>query len=200
MINEKQILEDAYTLISELWCSPQDVDMKELKKDSEGVIPALENIEGNCALLLFKFLNSKPIPEEKYIEFFELEPKCSLYLGSHSFDEPKTCAGAGVSDRNKYMIDLNGIYKHFGQEISGRELPDYLPLMVNFLSLTVRKNDDLIREKFISEYVLPFLPPMRKRLEELKTPYLHLFDALEKVINYDLSRKSLTLKEKTYVE
>jgi hypothetical protein len=26
-----------------------------------------------------------------------------------------TCANAAVSDRNGYMIDLTGIYKHFGQ-------------------------------------------------------------------------------------
>jgi nitrate reductase assembly molybdenum cofactor insertion protein NarJ len=57
--------------------------------------------------------------------------------------------------------------------------------MVDFLSLTYESKDDPVRDKLINEYFLPFLSPMRKRLDELKTPYLHLLDALEKIINIE---------------
>jgi nitrate reductase delta subunit len=83
------------------------------------------------------------------------------------------------------MIELTGIYKHFGQIPDGSELPDYLPLMVDFLSLTAMSSDDPIREKLLNEYILPFLPPMRARLVELGTPYLYLLDALEKIANLE---------------
>ena len=65
---------------------------------------------------------------------------------------PKTCANAAVSDRNGYMIELVGIYNHFGQKPNEKELPDYLPLMVDFLSMTTESRDDPIRDKLIKEY------------------------------------------------
>lgn len=94
------------------------------------------------------------------------------------------------------MIDIRGIYGHFKQAINGSELPDYLPLMVDFLSLTTEARNDVIRNKFISEYMLPYMPPLRKHLEELKTPYVHLFDALERIIKLD-SPSAAIPKEKT---
>jgi len=129
-----------------------------------------------------------------------LDPQCPLYLGSHTYDEPTTCATAAVSDRNEYMIELGGIYSHFGRKTNGKELPDYLPLMVDFLSLTTKSKDDPVRGKFINEYILPFLPPMRARLEELKTPYLHLFDALGKVISIEGETQPFSEQREQQVE
>jgi len=192
-----QVVKDVYALISELWCSPPEADAEraEIKKDGERVLEGLKTIDEESAKRLSSFLKEDTISDEDYIELFELQPKCPLYLGSHTFDEPKTCANAAVSDRNGYMIELIGIYRHFGQTISGGELPDYLPLMVDFLSLTAESRDDPIRGKFIDEYVLPFLPPMRSRLEELETSYLHLLDTLEKVIDLDLKTQVLPTQQ-----
>jgi nitrate reductase delta subunit len=189
-----QVLKDAYALIADLWCSPPETDAEreEVAKDADRVVGGLESIDKESATLLSDFLKENTISEEDYIDLFELEPKCPLYLGSHTYDEPKTCANAAVSDRNGYMIELQGIYKHFGQVLDGSELPDYLPLMVEFLSLTVESRDDPVRGKLIDEYILPFLPPMRSRLEELETPYLHLLGALEKVMSVDLKAHPLS--------
>ncbi len=136
--------------------------------------------------MLQKFIEENTISEESYIDLFELDPKCPLYLGTHSYDEPKTCAGAGVSDRNKYMIELRAIYKHFEKIADEKELPDYLPLMIDFLSLTIDSKKDSVRGKFINEYLLPFLPPVQSKLKELKTPYVYLINALDKITNIDL--------------
>jgi len=190
----KQIVKATYTLIADLWCSPpeSDAEREEIKKDAMRVVEGLESIDKESAMLLSDFLEENTVSEEDYIDLFELEPKCALYLGSHKYDEPKTCANAAVSDRNGYMIELAGIYRHFGQVLDGKELPDYLPLMVEFLSLTVESRDDPVRSKLIDEYILPFLPPMRSRLEELETPYLHLLDALVRVIGVDLNEQPLS--------
>ncbi len=194
---EDQILGDVYSVISELWCSPPETEerVQEIRRDAEGVVERLRSIDEESANCLSRFLEEEAMSEEDYIDAFELDPQCPLYLGSHTFDEPKTCANAAVSDRNGYMIELIGIYRHFGQSISGGELPDYLPLMIDFLSLTAESRDDPIRGKFIDEYVLPYLPPMRSRLEKLETPYLHLLDALEKVIDLDLKTQALPTQQ-----
>ena len=195
--NGNQVVKDVYALIGELWCSPPEADTEraKTKKDAERVLAGLETVDKKSAKLLSIFLKEETISDEDYIDLFELQPQCPLYLGSHTFDEPKTCANAAVSDRNEYMIELIGIYRHFGQSINGGELPDYLPLMVDFLSLTAESKDDPIRGKFIDEYILPFLPPIRSRLEELETPYLHLLSALEKVIDLDLKTQALPTEQ-----
>ena len=196
-LDRKQILQDVYALIAELWCNPLDSDINKggIDNDTKEVVTRLADIDEESAELLTTFLGEQAILEEDYIDLFELDPKCPLYLGSHSYDEPKTCANSAVSDRNEYMIELAGVYGHFGQKNNGMELPDYLPLMVDFLSLTADSESESVRDKFINEYLLPFLPPLRSRLEELKTHYLHLLDALERVINIELSEKPISVEQ-----
>jgi nitrate reductase delta subunit len=200
--NGNQVFKDVYALIAELWCSPpeEDAERVEFRKEAEKVVKRLERIDDESAMLLSRFLGENDISEEDYIDLFELDPQCPLYLGSHTYDEPTTCATAAVSDRNEYMIELGGIYNHFGRKPNGTELPDYLPLMVDFLSLTADSKDDPVRDKFIEEYILALLPPMRTRLEGLETPYLHLLDALEKVINIEQKTHPLSTQRKQKVE
>jgi len=201
-MESNQILKDVYSLMAELWCSPSEMNAKkdEIKKDTKGVIKKLENINKESAMLLRKFLEENTISDESYIDLFELDPQCALYLGSHKYDEPKMCANAAVSDRNKYMIELKAIYKHFRKIPDEKELPDYLPLMIDFLSLTIELKDDSIRGKFIKEYLLPFLPLIHSKLKELKTPYVYLIDALDKIINIDLKTHPMLKKSEQKME
>jgi len=191
-IIKNQIIKDVYKLMSDLWCSPSDINITNIEKDGENVIKKLEEVNKEAAILLQKFIEENTISDESYIDLFELDPKCPLYLGTHSYDEPKTCAGAGVSDRNKYMIELRAIYKHFEKIADEKELPDYLPLMIDFLSLTIDSKNDSVRGKFIKEYFLPFLPPLQSKLKELKTPYVYLIDALDKIMNIDLETQLMS--------
>ena len=201
-LDREQILKEVYALIAALWCSPAETDAasENTRIDAEELLERLEGIDKESASLLATFLNENAVAEEDYVDLFELEPQCALYLGSHSYDEPKTCGNAAVSDRNGYMIELTGIYRHFGHMPNGKDLPDYLPLMVDFLSLTAASNDDPVREKLIKEYFLPYLPPMRSRLEELKTPYLYLLDALQKIINLESKTQTLPKRHEQKVE
>ncbi len=201
-MESNQILKDVYSLMAELWCSPSEMNAKkdEIKKDTKGVIKKLENIDKESAVLLRKFLEENTISDESYIDLFELDPQCALYLGSHKYDEPKMCANAAVSDRNKYMIELKAIYKHFRKIPDEKELPDYLPLMIDFLSLTIESKDDSVRGKFIKEYLLPFLPLIHSKLKELKTPYVYLIDALNKIINIDLKTDPMLKKSEQKME
>jgi nitrate reductase delta subunit len=196
------ILKDAYLLMAALWCSPPEehAEREAIRKDAEEVVERLESVDRESAAMLSRFLGENTISEEDYIDLFELNPQCALYLGAHTYEEPKTCATAAVSDRNEYMIELVGIYRHFGQKPNGTELPDYLPLMVDFLALTTESKDDPIRTKLCNEYLLPFLPPIRSRLGELETPYRHLLDALERVINIELESKPLAKQRDQKVE
>jgi nitrate reductase molybdenum cofactor assembly chaperone len=187
--------------MAKLWCSPAEDDIQGaiIRKDAENLVKRLESVDKESAMTLSRFLEESTISEEDYIDLFELNPRCPLYLGSHTYEEPKTCATAAVSDRNEYMIELAGIYSHFGQKLNGAELPDYLPLMVDFLALTTKSSDDPVRIKLCNEYLLPLLPPMRSRLGDLETPYLHLLDALERVISVELDTQSSSAQVESHV-
>ena len=187
MNDRRQMLRNVYTVLAGLWSHPEDVDDEVSGRERE-TVAEWEPIDAEGATLLAKFLENR-ISDTEYVELFELDPRCPPYLGSHSFDEPMTCAGAAISDRNGYMLDLLGIYKHFGMTPNGKELADYLPLMVEFLALSV-DSDDPIRNKFVEEYVFPFLSPMRSKLEDLKTPYLYLCDALERALKLDMEMRT----------
>ena len=184
MSDKTQVLRDVYAALAELWSSPQDIDQEKADGLISEALARWESIDEAGPTCLSRFLQA-PVPETDYVDLFELDPRCPLYLGSHTFDEPTTCAGAATSDRNGYMLELGGIYKHFGMTLNGKELADYLPLMMEFLALSAESKDP-IRDKLIREYILPYLPPMRSKLEELKTPYLYLLDALEKALKLDL--------------
>ena len=184
MSDKTQVLRDVYAALAELWSSPQDIDQEKADGLISEALARWESIDEAGPTCLSRFLQA-PVPETDSVDLFELDPRCPLYLGSHTFDEPTTCAGAATSDRNGYMLELGGIYKHFGMTLNGKELADYLPLMMEFLALPA-ESEDPIRDKLIREYILPYLPPMRSKLEELKTPYLYLLDALERTLKFDL--------------
>ena len=112
--DSKQTLSNVYSLIAELWCSPpeDDVQRQEIKSDAEEMARRLVSIDKESAQLLSRFLQENTISDTDYIDLFELEPQCSLYLGSHSYEEPQTCANAAVSDvcqccrvRQKWLHD-----------------------------------------------------------------------------------------------
>ncbi|GIW52199.1 MAG: hypothetical protein KatS3mg081_1554 [Gemmatimonadales bacterium] len=179
------VLARGYALIAELWCNPADLDVEKVAAEGREVAKALREVDSTASSLLERFLSQYPPTEEAYVDLFELNPKCPLYLGSHVFDEPRTCAEAAVSDRNEYMLDLIGMYRHFGFSLKGKELPDFLPAMVEILALTADSQDP-IRRKFIEEYLVPFLPPLRSRLEALESSYADLLDGLKRLLALDL--------------
>ncbi|MHA2609678.1 MAG: nitrate reductase molybdenum cofactor assembly chaperone [bacterium JZ-2024 1] len=185
-MSEEFPLQTLYSYLAELWCNPSDTDAEHLKKQGKEMKAYLTAIDRECSEKLELFLQGYPCPEEEYIELFELSPQCPLYLGSFAFEEPKTCAGAAVSDRNEYMIELAAIYRHFGLALCNRELPDYLPLMTEFLGLTATRRNDPVRHKFLKEYFLSFLPPLKEKLEELHSPYAHLLHITARVAEWDL--------------
>jgi len=181
-----EVPREAYGCIAELWCSPRDVDRAALEKRTTGAVAQLQAADAEAAALLSRFLGN-PVSEEEYVELFELDPRCPLYVGSHVFEEPKTCAKAGLSERNGYMIELLGVYRHMGLSPDRSEMPDYLPLMVEFLFLSAGSQDP-VREKLIKEYMLPYLPRIRSKLDQLNTPYAGLLEALERVLRIDIAQ------------
>ncbi len=64
--------------------------------------------------------------EERYVELFDRGRAASLHLFEHLHGEGR--------DRGQAMVDLKRLYEQAGYELSSRELPDYLPVVLEYLS------------------------------------------------------------------
>jgi nitrate reductase delta subunit len=64
--------------------------------------------------------------EERYTELFDRGRALSLHLFEHLHGDSR--------DRGTAMVELKALYTAAGFELAGRELPDYLPVVLEYLS------------------------------------------------------------------
>lgn len=64
--------------------------------------------------------------QERYVALFDRTPSLALHLFEHLHGDSR--------DRGQAMADLIELYRQHGFEITASELPDFLPLFVEFLS------------------------------------------------------------------
>src|SRR5271166_3799703 len=90
--------------------------------------PLLASRERNDLLDLINDLGRGDLlgAEERYVDLFDRGRALSLNLFEHLHGESR--------DRGEAMIDLRQIYEQAGFELSARELPDYLPVVLEYLS------------------------------------------------------------------
>ncbi|MFB6267646.1 MAG: nitrate reductase molybdenum cofactor assembly chaperone [Halodesulfurarchaeum sp.] len=183
----REALAEAYELIATSFVYPEDLDTERFRRRAaEEALPRVaRELDPQVAAELSAFVDVLgDIDPDEYVSTFELSPRCPLYLGHYAFDPPETCRDIGDADRNQYMVELAGIYEHFGWGLED-ELPDYLPAMSEFLALTVDERDSELRAEFL-EKLLGFLPDARERFEDVGTPYRYPLRAFEQVAKLDL--------------
>jgi nitrate reductase delta subunit len=64
--------------------------------------------------------------EERYVELFDRGRATSLYLFEHVHGDAR--------DRGNAMVELRTIYERAGFRLTANELPDYLPVLLEYLS------------------------------------------------------------------
>lgn len=103
--------------------------------------------------------------QERYVALFDRGRKLSLHLFEHIHGESR--------DRGQAMVDLLDVYRRGGYELAAKELPDYLPLFLEFLS--TRPADEARGLLDDASHVIALLGA---RLAERQSPYAVVFDAL----------------------
>ena len=106
--------------------------------------------------------------QEAYVGLFDRSRSLSLHLFEHIHGESR--------DRGQAMINLAAHYQAHGYSIDANELPDYLPLFLEFLSLTEPEE----ATKLLSE-VAHILAAIRIRLERRQSDYAGVFQVLEEL-------------------
>ncbi len=94
--------------------------------EREALLPAAERAA------LYAFIDKLAVSElldaqEGYVALFDRNRSLSLHIYEHVHGESR--------DRGQAMVRLSELYHLHGLDIFARELPDYLPLFLEFLSL-----------------------------------------------------------------
>jgi nitrate reductase delta subunit len=103
--------------------------------------------------------------QERWINQFERSKRLALHLYEHSHGESR--------DRGQAMVNLALTYRMNGFELNAAEMPDYLPLFLEFLSVI----PEVHARRYLTEAV-EIIEVLRIRLEERDSRYSALLRAL----------------------
>ncbi len=106
--------------------------------------------------------------QERYVLLFDRTRSLSLHLFEHVHGEGR--------DRGQAMLDLKALYEKQGFDIAAAELPDFLPLFLEFLSTR-----PLEEARELLNQPLHIIAMLRKRLQKRGSVYACVFQALETV-------------------
>lgn len=123
--------------------------------------------------------------QDYYVGNFDRGRSLSLLLFEHVHGESR--------DRGQAMVDLMSVYEDKGFAIDVRELPDYIPLFLEYLSM--RPAEEV--QQWLTE-VSEILALIATRLEQRECHYAVLFNAVLSVAGLEVDRTEL--KEKVEKE
>jgi nitrate reductase molybdenum cofactor assembly chaperone NarJ/NarW len=116
--------------------------------------------------------------QSEYDGLFERGRSLALWLFEHVHGESR--------DRGQAMVDLVATYREAGLEISQHELPDYIPLFLEFLATQGKQNAQAWLQDV--EHILGLL---QCRLERRESDYAVLFEAMLTIANSKLKLEEI---------
>lgn len=129
--------------------------------------------------------------QSAYINLFDRGRSYSLHLFEHIHGESR--------DRGQAMVDLAATYQEAGLEINSNELPDFLPLFLEYLSVA---DDEIVAEHLAD--AINIIGVIGARLDEAESPYGAIFSALialsPKNPNAAEIKKAVAVKEEQSLE
>ena len=133
--------------------------------EAEGALP---KAEGRALETLMADLARSDLmdAQARYVALFDHTRRLSLHLYEHSHGESR--------DRGQAMVDLLNHYRAHGLDPGDSELPDFLPLFLEFLSVR-----PAVEARAMLGQAVWVAALLRARLEQRDSPYAAVFRALE---------------------
>ena len=117
--------------------------------------------------------------QARYDGLFERGRSLSLWLFEHVHGESR--------DRGQAMVDLMGQYEEAGFEIGLKELPDYLPMYLEFLAYQAAVTGDEIQVRMDIADVSHIIALLAARLKDRGSLYEGCFNALLQIAGKPLN-------------
>jgi len=145
-------------------------ELKQAIPELRGVVDGEGIVAGDASCTLDRLLDdieSKDLYDlqERYVLLFDRTRSLSLHLFEHVHGESR--------DRGQAMIDLKTLYESNGLAISATELPDFLPLFLEYLSTR-----PLAEAAETLGQTAHILSALAERLAKRGSPYEAAFQAL----------------------
>jgi len=116
--------------------------------------------------------------QARYVDLFDRSRSLSLQLYEHIHGESR--------DRGQAMVELLKLYSSHGLELTAKELPDHLPVFLEFLSQRPPAEAAALLGQ--AAHVLEAL---RERLKKRQSMYACVFDALVALVEVDRNPAAL---------
>lgn len=116
--------------------------------------------------------------QESYDLLFDRGRALSLLLFEHVHGESR--------DRGQAMVDLISVYKTKGFDVCSEQLPDYIPLYLEFLS----EQEDTYAQEWLGD-IVHLLAMLAERLTERECHYAVLFDTLVALSGHEVDREEI---------
>ena len=101
----------------------------------------------------------------EYVQLFDYSRSVSLHIFEHIKGDSR--------DRGQAMVNLMEFYKEKGMHLTAKELPDYIPAFLEFLStLSINKSAELLGE------TVNIMDKINEALSESKNLYSSIFKAI----------------------
>lgn len=158
-----------YRILSLLLDYPDDY-LKDHLPDLAGLIeadPAVSPAERRTVLETIDWMRATGLLalQAHYVQVFDLTPDHSLHLTHHTLGESR--------ERGPALVELAEFYRAHGFEAAERELPDYLPLVLEFATTL----DEAGVAVFLRDRA-PVLALLAERLAAAHSPYAGLVQVL----------------------
>ncbi len=116
---------------------------------------------------LLKDLGEKPLIrlQESYTATFDLNPGACLNLTYHRWGDGE--------ERGRALAEMGEVYNRSGWAPASTELPDYLPMILEYLSANGDHPDAAVFKEHLDA-----VETLENRLRESKSPYADLFSAI----------------------
>ncbi len=172
MVNEdnNKLICDVFRLLSALLQFPDEDLIESLAYSRPRVEKVLADTGEDRLHHLVRYLLDTPLLklQEAYSETFDLNPDRCLNLTYHRYGDNK--------ERGAALARFAEAYEKAGFERTTRELPDYLPMVLEFFSLCDLGDLDWIR----TDYARP-VAELARRLKENDNPYSCVFENLAEI-------------------
>jgi len=160
---------DFFRLLSLLLDYP-DEEVYTFVVENEPPTTGVDTVDRELAKF-WEFYRSKTLNElrEYYVANLDFGKKTNLYITYHRYGDNRKRGGA--------LASLKEIYQESGFDIGSNELPDYLPVVLEFAALGDFERALKILEDYSAE-----LQKMKKHFSEAGNPYGHLLVALDEYL------------------
>jgi nitrate reductase delta subunit len=154
--------------LSSLFLQYPDQEMLEARADLVAAAADLPDCAATAAVRRFGawWAAGDPLTlQQHYVETFDLDKRCGLYLTFYGEGDRRA--------RGTALLRLKRLYRSAGLPLEGSELPDFLPVMLEFAADAPHRRGEIVLREHRAALEL-----LRESLEQRGTPYADVLNAV----------------------